>query len=70
MVKQYKFLRLDLETMKKLDLKKLRINKALCDLGTKGKVTKLKLVNIFASNPLYLTDKEIKNLGNEKRRKI
>jgi len=70
MVKKYKFLRVDLETMKKLDTKKMKINQALCNLGTKGKITKIKLISLFASKPLYLTDGEIKNLGKEKRRKI
>lgn len=69
--KQYKFMRVREETLKSFQEKNKKMNEMLKKMGTHHKkITTIDMLNMVSKQPIFLNDKELKELAKRKVRKF
>lgn len=69
MAKQYTFMRIDREAMANLKARVEKINKVdLKKMGIKKGINQIDLARFLFKNPIYISDNELRNMTQKKRR--
>lgn len=66
MSKRYVIQRMRVDTNNNLRLKTDLMNKTLRNLGVKGKINKIDVIDIMSKQPMFMSDREIAELARRK----
>ena len=70
MAKKYKFMRVDVETLKNFNAKAVRMNSELKKLGISPKIKTIDITKIASQKPLFLDVKELIKLSKKNIKRI
>ena len=70
MAKKYKFMRVDVETLKNFNAKANKMNKELGKLGIAPKIKTIDITKIASQKPLFLDVKELVKLSKKNIKRI